>query len=476
MARPEFDIAVIGGGSGGLVVAAGGAALGARVALVEKHKLGGDCLWYGCVPSKTLIKSARIAHEMRHADRWALQPHEPHPDLARVMERVAGVIRSIEPNDSPERFRGLGVDVTFGEGRFTAADTFEVGGRSIRARDFVIATGSRPAVPAIPGLDTAGYLTNETLFDLREPVPHLIVVGSGPIGSEMAQAFRRLGSAVTVIDVATSLLPREDADMAAVVHRRMLAEGVDYHLGASIARVERVQAGVRLLVREADGTPHTLEGTHLLLAAGRLANIEGLGLDAAGVDVAHGRIVLENGICTSNPHVYVAGDVAGGHQFTHLAEHHAGVVLRHVIFKLRWTRPSPVLPWCTFTDPELARVGMSESDAKKSGAAYRVYTFPFADIDRARAEGETEGMAKLVTATNGRLLGATIVGPHAGELIAECVLAIEHRMKASALSAAIHAYPTLSQINRRAADMRQKEALTPRARSWLRRIFRLQGA
>ncbi len=249
MAKPEFDIVVIGGGAGGLVVAAGGAALGAKVAVVEKHKLGGDCLWYGCVPSKTLLKSAHLAHAMRHADRWALAPAAAQPDLARVMERVAGVIKGIEPHDSPERFRGLGVDVIFGNGRFVGPDAFEVDGRRLTAKTFVIATGSRPGVPQIPGLDTTPYLTNETLFDLREPVPSLIVIGAGPIGSEMAQAFRRLGSEVTVVDIATQILPREDPDLAAVVFAALEAEGVRFRLGASIAGIAGRKGDVRVHLR-----------------------------------------------------------------------------------------------------------------------------------------------------------------------------------------------------------------------------------
>ncbi|HYT98412.1 MAG TPA: FAD-dependent oxidoreductase, partial [Casimicrobiaceae bacterium] len=260
-------MAVIGGGSGGLVVAAGGASLGAKVALVEKHKLGGDCLWYGCVPSKTLLKSARVAYTMRNAARFALTPHDPRPELPRVMERVASVIKSIEPNDSPERFRAMGVDVIFGSGRFIDGSTFEVAGRRLKAATFVIATGSRPSIPSIPGVESVRYLTNETIFDLREPVPHLIVVGSGPVGSEMAQAFRRLGSEVTVVDIAAGILPREDTDLAAIVFKQIKSEGVRYHLGASIAKIDRTPMGIRLLLRESDGTPEPIDGTHLLLAA-----------------------------------------------------------------------------------------------------------------------------------------------------------------------------------------------------------------
>ncbi len=475
LSQPEFDIVVIGGGSGGLVVAAGGSALGAKVALVEKHRLGGDCLWTGCVPSKTLIKSARIAYEMRHADRWALTPAEPHPDLARVMERVRAVIATIEPNDSPERFRGLGVDVTFGDGHFTGPDCFEVGGRKLRGKSFVIATGSRAAVPPIPGIDTVPYLTNETIFDLREPVPSLLVVGSGPIGSEMAQAFRRLGSEVTVIDMAPAILPREDPDLAAVVHRQLVAEGIRYHFDAAITRAEGSKGAIALTIKGKDGSEQRLEATHLLLAAGRRANIEGLGLEAAGVAVERGRIVVDAKLRSSQSHIYVIGDAAGGLQFTHVAEHHAGIVLRQALFRMWWAAPTRVIPWCTFTDPELARVGLSETEAQQQGIDHRVYRFAFDEIDRALAEGESEGLAKIVTDPRGKLLGAAIVGAHAGELIAEYALALTKGMKAADISGTIHTYPTFASINRRVADQRMKEGLTPTAKTWIKRIFRLQG-
>ena len=475
MAKPEFDIAIIGGGAGGLVVAAGGATLGAKVALVEKHKLGGDCLWYGCVPSKTLLKSAHIAHHMRHAGRWALDTINPKPDLAKVMERVAGVIKGIEPNDSPERFRGLGVDVILGAGKFVSPEAFEVNGRRLTAKTFVIATGSRPAVPKLPGLDTTPYLTNETVFDLRESVPSLIVVGAGPIGSEMAQAFRRLGSDVTVIDIAPQILPREDADLAAIVFKAMQTEGVRYFLGASVLSFAGGKGAVRVTVRTADGTPTVIAGSHLLLAAGRTANVDGLGLEAAGVKVEGGRIVTDGGLTTTNSNIYVIGDAAGGYQFTHIAEHHAGVVLRRALFRMKWVKPSPVVPWCTFTDPELARVGLSETEAKRQGVAHRVYRFAFDEIDRARAEAETEGFAKIVTDPKGKLLGAAIVGPRAGDLIAEYVLALSRGLNAKDLTGVIHAYPTFAQINRRVADQRLKEGLTPSSKRWIQRIFGLQG-
>lgn len=475
MARPEYDIVVIGGGSGGLTVAAGGAQLGAKVALVERDRLGGDCLWHGCVPSKTLLKSARVAFAMRNAQRWALTPFDPRPDLAPVMERVASVIKDIEPDDSPERFRALGVDVIFGAGRFVARDAFEVNSRRLTARAFVIATGSRPTVPRLPGIESTPYLTNETVFDLREPVPSVIVIGAGPVGCELAQAFRRLGSEVEVVDAAHQILPREDPDLAAVVMHQLTAEGVRHHLGASILAFDGRTGDVRVTVRTADGTPKVLAGSHLLLAAGRTANTEHLGLDAAEVKVDNGRIILVEGLRTTNPAVYVVGDVAGGHQFTHVAEHHAGIVLRRALFGMFWVEPSTIVPWCTFTDPELARVGSSETEAKTSGAAYRVYRFPFDDVDRARADGERAGFAKILTSSRGKLLGAAIVGPHAGELIAEYALALSKGLRASDISAAIHVYPTLAQINRRVADQRLREGLTPASKRWIQRIFRLRG-
>ena len=476
MAKPEFDIVVIGGGAGGLVVAAGGAALGAKVALVEKHKMGGDCLNYGCVPSKTLLKSAKVAHLMRTAADYNIPPHAPTPDIAHVMERVADVIRGIEPTDSPERFRGLGVDVTFGDGKFVSPDCFEVNGRKLTARTFVIATGSRPAVPPIPGLDGVPLLTNETVFGLREQVPSIIIIGSGPIGCEMAQAFARLGTRVHVVDMAAQTMPREDADLAAVVQHQMEKEGVECHFNASIGRVEGSRHDIRMFIKDQSGAQFSLQATHLLVAAGRRANVEGLGLDAAGVALDKGRSVSDETLRTTNPHVFVCGDVAGGLQFTHLAGHHAGILLRNAIFRMRWVKPSVHVPWCTYTDPELARIGMSESEAVKNGVAHKVYKFGYEEIDRARTEGETEGFAKVVTNPKGKILGAAIVGPHAGEAIHEYVLAVNKGMNLKELSAIIHIYPTFAEINKRVADQRLKEGLTPKSKAWIQRIFGLQGA
>jgi len=475
MNKTEFDICVIGGGAAGLVVAAGGASLGAKVALVEKHKMGGDCLHYGCVPSKTLLQSARVAHNMANADNFAIPCHTPRPDISAVMERVAGVIKSIEPHDSPERFRELGVDVILGAGQFTDSQTFTVNGREIRARHFVIATGSRAAIPAINGIEDTPYLTNEQVFDLREPVDSLIVIGGGPIGIEMAQAFGRLGSKVYVIQRDTQILPREDPDMAEVVAKQLQQEGVELLTEHNPIKIEGSKGDIRLTLHDSNGNERTINASHLLVAAGRRPNIEGLGLENAGVELEKGHIITDARLRTSNKHIFAAGDVVGGPQFTHMAEHHAGVVLRNAIFRLPAKVEKKVIPWATFSDPELAKVGLSETEARQQGIRHKVYSFPFQDMDRAKTDGYTEGFAKIITNPKGKLLGAAIVGPHAGELIHEYVLAIAKGMSAADLSNVIHIYPTLAQINRRVADTRMKEGLTPTAKKWIKRIFNLRG-
>ncbi|TAN52304.1 MAG: FAD-binding protein [Methylococcaceae bacterium] len=473
--KPEYDLCVIGGGAAGLVTAAGAAALGAKVALVEKHRLGGDCLWHGCVPSKALLHSAGVAHTLRTAERAGLDNFEPMVDLAGVMERVRSVIRTIEPNDSPERFRSLGVEVLFGAGCFTTPDRFAVEGRTITANRYVLATGSRAAQPLIPGLEQVSYLTNATLFDLREPVPHLIVVGGGPIGVEMAQAFRRLGSAVDLIETGPGILPREDQDMAALVQQRLAAEGMRFHFRQRIHSIENGAGALQLRLKCCGEAETLLEGSHLLIAAGRNPNLDGLGLDAAGVVLENGRLKLDARLRTTNKRIYACGDVAGPYLFTHMAEYQAGIVLRNALF--HWpARCSPTaVPWCTFTDPELARVGLSESEAVRHGIPHLVYGFDFAHIDRAVADDATHGRAKLVVSPRGKLLGAALCGSQAGELIHEYVLALTKGMTVSDLAGVIHIYPTLAQINRRVAELHLRTKLTPGVKRWIQRLFGLRG-
>jgi pyruvate/2-oxoglutarate dehydrogenase complex dihydrolipoamide dehydrogenase (E3) component len=475
MKKPEFDLCIIGGGSGGLVAAAGGATLGAKVALVEKHALGGDCLHYGCVPSKALLHSAKVAHTMRTANAAGIEAYSPAISIGTVMQRVASVIRTIEPNDSPQRFRGMGVDVIFGTGMFTDPCTFSVNDRALTAKNFVLATGSRPAIPPIEGLDTIPYLTNETVFSLNEDVPSLIVLGAGPIGLEMAQAFARLGSTVFVVQRGQQPLPKEDADITAAVVQQLRQEGVHFYTGHTPVRVEGAAGNLHLHLKTSDGTEKTLHATHLLVATGRRSNVENLGLEAAGVQLDKGRLLLDKRLRTTNKHIYACGDITDSYQFTHMAEHQAGVVLRNTLFHLPAKVAERGIPWCTFTDPEVARVGLSETEAKDRGVAHKVYSFPFKDMDRAITDADTAGFAKIITDLKGKLLGATLVGPHAGELIHEYVLALSKNMKAADLSNVIHIYPTLAQINRRVADVRRKQGLTPGTLKWIKRIFRLRG-
>ena len=476
---PEYDLCVIGGGAAGLVVAAGGAGLGARILLVEKHRLGGDCLYHGCVPSKTLLKSARVFHQ-RQPSIAALHglPPTGRGDPARipdVMRRVREVIASIEPHDSPERFRALGVEVLLEPGRFIDPRTFEVGGRRITARRFVLATGARPVLPPIPGLDRVPCLTSETVFSLDEPVPSLLLVGAGPIGCELAQAFARLGTTVTVMAREPRVLMREDTDAAAVVQASLERDGVRFELGATPTHVAGTTGRIVTSFQRADGTTASVESSHLLVAAGRAACTEGLGLAEAGVEVLNGRITNDDRLRTTNPDIHVAGDAAGRQQFTHVAEHHAGIVLRNALFRIPAKVESRVVPWCTFTEPELARVGLSEAEARARGVPFESYRFDFADLDRARTDGETDGFARILTDRRGRLLGATLVGAHAGEAIAEYALAMAKKMKASDISGVIHVYPTFAQVNRRVADQRLKASLTPTAKRWIRRLFGLRG-
>jgi len=475
--RTDFDLCVIGGGSAGLTAAAGAAALGAKVALVERRRLGGDCLWHGCVPSKALLHTAKLAHQARDGARFGLVGYSPAVDLAAVMGRVAAVIAAIAVNDSPERFRSLGVEVIFGAGRFVDPAHFSVDGRRLSARNFVIATGSRPAVPNLPGLAAVPYLTNESVFELRESVPRLLVLGGGPMGVEFAQAFARLGSAVELIERGAQLLSAEDRDVAAVVEQRLRDESVVLHLDSTPARVEGGTGDISLILKNPDGSERRVRGTHLLLATGRRANSDGMDLAAADVTLdGRGYIITDPRLRTRTRHIYACGDVTGRHFFTHSAEHQAGVVLRNALFRLPAKVERRVMPWCTYSDPEVARVGLAEHEAVQRGIDHRVYTFPFRDIDRAHTDGVTAGFAKLITEPNGRLLGATLVGAHAGELIHEYVLALAKGMKAGDVSGVIHIYPTLAQINRRVADQRLKAQLTPRVKKWLKFIFRLRGA
>ena len=446
----EADLCVIGAGSGGLTVAAGGAQMGARVVLVEKGKMGGDCLNYGCVPSKALLAAGHAAQAMREAGRFGISAVEPEIDFAAVHAHVRGVIDGIAPTDSQERFEGMGVQVIRAAARFTGPREVEADGQRIRARRFVVATGSSAAIPPVPGIDNVPVLTNETIFDLDSRPQHLIVIGGGPIGTEMAQAHRRLGCRVTVLEM-FGLLGRDDPEAADVVRRRLLSEGIAIHEGIEIRELSGGAGGITATVVR-DGASETVQGSHLLVAAGRKVNVDGLGLDEAGVEHSPKGIVVDARLRTSNRRVFAIGDVAGGYQFTHVAGYHAGIVLRNALYHLPARANHDAVPWVTYTDPELAQVGLTDVQAKeKLGDGISILRWPFAENDRARAEHRAEGFAKIVTDRKGRVRGATIVGPHAGELILPWVLAVADRTKIGRMASVIAPYPTLSETGKRAA-------------------------
>jgi len=443
------DLCVIGAGAGGLTVAAAAAQLGVQVVLVERHKMGGDCLNYGCVPSKSLIASARRAHLMRTSAAFGIVPTNPTVSYKGVHDHIHGVIASIAPNDSAERFTGLGVRVIRATAQFISRDTLVAGDHRIKARRFVVATGSSPAVPPIPGLDGVPYFTNETIFENGSQLSHLIVIGGGPIGLELAQAYLRLGSRVTVLE-AMKALGKDDPELSAVVLKRLRAEGVEIREGAL---VERVTGGTRLIdvhISEG-GVPGVVQGTNLLVATGRTPNVAGLNLEAAGIRYDSRGIHVSKGLVTSNRRVYAIGDVVGGPQFTHVANYHAGIVVRRALFRQPATVNPDIVPWVTFTDPELAHVGLTEDAARKRSGRVRVFRWPYSENDRAHTERAAEGFVKVVTDARGKILGASIVGEHAGELIQMWSLAVSQGLTIKAMTQWISPYPTYSEINRRVA-------------------------
>jgi len=446
----SVDICVIGAGSGGLTVAAGASQLGASTILIERGEMGGDCLNFGCVPSKALLAAAHAADTARHARRFGVVTSAPETDFAEVHRHVHGVIGAIAPNDSEERFTGLGVTVIRASARFTAPDLVEAGGRTIRARRFVIATGSSAFVPPIPGLDQVKFLTNETIFDLTERPAHLLIIGGGPIGCELAQAHRRLGSAVTVLEAAT-ILPKDDPELVDILRMRLKADGIDLREGAKVTRVDPRGAGVSVTI-ERRGAQETVEGSHLLVAVGRRANLHDLNLEAAGIAHTPQGVTVDAGLRTTNRHVYAIGDAAAGsYQFTHNAGYQAGIVIRSALFRLPAKVDTRAMPWVTYTSPELAHVGMHEAEAKERHDAIRILRWSFAENDRAQAERATEGFVKAIVTKRGHILGATIVGARAGEMIQLWTLAIGQKLKIGAIANMIAPYPTFGEASKRAA-------------------------
>jgi pyruvate/2-oxoglutarate dehydrogenase complex dihydrolipoamide dehydrogenase (E3) component len=466
----ERHLVIIGGGAGGLVVASVAAQLGLKTTLVEKGPtLGGDCLHFGCVPSKSLIYSARVAHLQRRAADFGLAPQNVRADLALVNKSVRAVIEKILVHDDPERFRGYGCEILFGTAAFEDDHTIRVNEQRIRARRVVIATGSRPLVPAIPGLGEAGFVTNEDVLSLPTLPERLAVLGAGPVGLEMAQAFARLGSRVTVIERLPRILPLEDLEVAGRLQEILAAEGIGFRLGTTAERVERV--GDTRVVHTSDGA--RVEADALLIAVGRRPNIEGLGLEKIGVACDERGIKVDARQRTTLRHIYACGDVCGPYPFTHVAEYQAGIVIANALFRLPKKADYRVVPWATFTDPELARVGLSEEQARARGFEPEILRFPFESVDRALCEREPFGLVKFVT-HRGRVLGASILGPRAAELIHEVALVMRRGGRLRDLTDAIHVYPTLAQSLRRAANTHYAGVLfSARTRTLVKWINRL---
>ena len=445
MTRIETDICIIGAGSGGLSVAAGAVQMGAKVVLIEGHKMGGDCLNYGCVPSKALLAAGHKAHDTAQAA-FGIAGHPPEPDFAAAKDHIDTVIETIAPVDSEERFEGLGVHVIREFARFISETEVKAGAHVIKARRFVIATGSRPFVPPIPGLSDTPHHTNETIFDLRERPDHLIIVGGGPIGMEMAQAHRRLGSKVTVLEGAKAL-GRDDPEAAALLLDKLRGEGIEIVEDATVSAVSGREGAIS--VETGDG--RSFAGSHLLVAVGRRVNVDRLDLEKAGVDHDRRGVTVDRGLRSTNKRVYAVGDAAGGLQFTHVAGYHAGTIIRPMLFGLPAKARADHIPWVTYTDPELAQIGLTEAEAReKHGDRLFVAKADFRHNDRAIATGQAEGFAKVMV-VKGKPVGATIVGPQAGELIQLWALAIANGLKMSAVAGMVAPYPTLGEINKRAA-------------------------
>ncbi len=478
-ANPEpaerYNLVVVGAGTAGLVTAGAAATLGARVALVERHLMGGDCLVAGCVPSKALIRAARAADEVRRANRFGV--HAPggfSVDFAEVMARVRRVRAEIAPHDSARRFADLGADVFFGEGRFVDAETVAVGEKRLRFRHAVIATGASPAVPPIPGLAEAGYLTNETVWSLTERPARLAVIGGGPIGCELAQAFQRLGSRVALFEQGAQLMPKEDGDIAQRVHTALERDGVLVQTGSALQRVE---PGKRVVYTQ-NGTEYVYDADAILVAAGRRPNVEGLGLDAAGVASTEKGVTVDDYLRTTNRRIFAAGDVASSYQFTHAADFAARTVIRNSLFG--WlpghARASKLLiPWVTYTDPEVAHVGLNERIAAERGVAIDTYTLSLEEHDRAMIDGATHGVLKLHTRQgSGRIVGGTYVAAHAGESIGVLTHAVQYGRTIGQLGKVIQPYPTTAELFRYMGDEASRRTLTPRLTALLRRFFAWQ--
>ncbi|MHC4481231.1 MAG: mercuric reductase [Planctomycetota bacterium] len=460
---PSYNLVVVGAGTAGLVTAAGAAGLGARVALVERHLLGGDCLNVGCVPSKCIIRSSRAFAAVRDAESYGIRvPGDAVVDFPAVMERMRRLRARISHHDAAARFRDMGVDVFLGEGRFTGEDALEVGGKTLRFRKAVIATGARAVRPDIPGLEEAGFLTNETVFNLTERPARLAVLGGGPLGCELAQAFQRLGSQVTIIEMTSHVLSREDADAARILARAFRRDGVDVRESSRAVAVE-MRDGEKVLHLDRDGEEDSVAVDEILVGAGRAPNVQGLNLEAVGVDYDERRgVVVDDHLRTTNRRIFAAGDICLRYKFTHTADASARIVIQNALFWGRKKLSALTVPWCTYTDPEIAHVGIYERDAEERGIAIETFVQAFEEVDRAIADAEEEGLLKVhVRKGTDQILGATIVAGHAGEMISEITLAMVAGAGLKTIGEVIHPYPTQAEAIRRAADAYNRTRLTP---------------
>ena len=474
----DFDIGIIGGGAAGLTVASGAAQLGARTLLVEKEKaLGGDCLHYGCVPSKTLIRTAQVYHLMKNSRAFGLPAIEAPPvDFQAVKERIRSVINTIQKHDSEERFCSLGAKVEFGEPSFTDEHSIRLNGNTVSAKNWVIATGSSPSIPAVEGLDQTRYLTNKEIFYLDLLPNSMIILGAGPVAIEMAQAFNRLGTKVTVVQRSGQILTKEDKDMADEIMKVLSSEGVTFHLNASVLHVKDLGSEKEIALKEGNEKPVSLKAEQLLVAMGRDPNVKALGLEGIGVEFDPKGVRVDDRLRTTQKHIYAAGDITGAYQFTHAAGYEGGIVVSNAIFHLPRRTNYTFLPWCTYTDPELASVGMNEKRAREAKIEYSVWTEPFKSNDRSLAEGEAVGKIKLLLDRNEKPLGIQILGPQAGELLSEWVAVFNGKVKLSTLAAAVHPYPTLGEISKRVAGtLLAQKIFSERVRKGLRFFFNLKG-
>jgi pyruvate/2-oxoglutarate dehydrogenase complex dihydrolipoamide dehydrogenase (E3) component len=478
MAKYDYDMGIIGGGAAGLTVASGAAQLGAKTLLVEKEaSLGGDCLHFGCVPSKTLIRSAHVYHLMRNAQRFGLPKLDVPPvDFKQIAGRIKQVIETIQHHDSEERFCGLGAKVQFGIAAFVDEHTITLDGKQISAKNWLIATGSSPVVPSIPGLQDIDYLTNKDIFSLDTLPQVLLVLGAGPIGIEMAQAFNRLGTEVTVVDRSDQILGKEDQDMADELMSVLENEGIRFYLGASVESVREKNNTKFVQIIDETGEGRTLKAQAILVAMGRAPNVEDLGLDNIGIAYDRRGITVDNRMRTNHKHIYAAGDVSGGLQFTHAAGYEGGIVVSNAIFHLPRKADYRYFPWCTYSDPELASIGMNEKMAHAKGLECEVWDEAFVDNDRSLAEDQTIGKVKMILDSSEKPLGVQILGPRAGDLISEWVATLNGRVKLATLAGAVHPYPTIGEINKKVAgNLFAPKIFSPKVQKGLKFFFQLKG-